>query len=98
MNVKVVRYKAYEKNTMRGFMDVVVEDSVVITGCTHHENYEGKEWVNLPSRKEQDGKYYDIVRFPSKEKYWSFQDSCRKAIKAYLIGKPEEGKQDDIPF
>ena len=97
MNVRIVRYKPFQRNTMQGFVDIEVESAIIIPGCIHHSKG-GKDWVNVPSKKEKDDKYYDLVKFPNKDTYWSFQNSCKQALTEYMSQNREHGAQDDIPF
>lgn len=97
MHVKIMRYKPYEKNTMRGFLDVAVEETIVIPGCIHNENEKGT-WIGMPSTKGKDGKYRDLVRFTSKDRFWAFQNAMREELVRYFRDHKEDAPQDDIPF
>lgn len=52
--IKCIKFRAYEKNTLRAFVDLeLTRVGIVIHDCTWHLSH-GKEWVSFPARSYQD--------------------------------------------
>lgn len=51
------RWRAIERNTLRGFCDLyIARMHMTIRDCSYHEGGDGKAWVGLPSKpKIRDG-------------------------------------------
>jgi hypothetical protein len=48
--IRCIRFRPYEKNTLRGFVDLeLVRTGLVLRDCTWHVK-DGKEWVGFPAR------------------------------------------------
>jgi hypothetical protein len=51
--IRCVRFRAYEKNTLKGFADLeLTRVGLVLRDCTLHEK-KGKEWISFPARSYQ---------------------------------------------
>lgn len=66
-SVKVLRVKAINQNVYA--FDMVV-NGITIYGCWYRQGVkDGKEWslISFPSRKADNGKYYNYCQFPISE-------------------------------
>lgn len=105
MKIEILEFKAHQKNTLQGFVDLLIVDvGLQLKGCTLHEKG-GKQWIGLPARPyEKDGAqaWARIVDFPEKEDYRAFQDAAMNALREYQAGQPGRAPQAqepaDIPF
>ena len=98
MDVTILKYREYSKNTLYGFCEISI-NGLKIRDCSHHRKDE-QEWLNLPSKSyESDGqtKYYSLVQFLDKTDHWRFQDAARDALKRYFAREQTTGT-DDVPF
>jgi hypothetical protein len=72
----ILNFKAFEKNSLRGFFDVEPPSGMILSGCTLHESH-GKFWVALPARPyaKADGSqsWVKIVDFRDKAPGYRFQ-------------------------
>jgi hypothetical protein len=86
MAIEVTKFRAYRKNTLRGFVDLrLTTVGLTIKECTFHEK-EGKTWVGYPARPyELDNKtnWNPIIVFDD-DSHKSFQTQAKAAIKAHL--------------
>jgi hypothetical protein len=46
---RVLAFKPFEKNTLRGFFDLELPSGMILAGCTLHEK-DNKYWVGLPAK------------------------------------------------
>jgi hypothetical protein len=46
---RVLAFKPFEKNTLRGFFHLELPTGMILAGCTLHEKH-AKYWVGLPGR------------------------------------------------
>lgn len=79
-NVKIT-CKAYNGNSKtKAFIDLELDDTLVIKGLTLVEGNDGL-FLSFPSKKGKDGNYYNSVY--SLDKEWSnlLQDACIKKYK-----------------
>jgi hypothetical protein len=54
MAIRCIRFRSFEKNTLRGFADLELSRvGLILRDCTWHEK-NGKEWVAFPARSYQD--------------------------------------------
>ena len=85
--VEVLDFKSYEKNTLRGFLDIMLPAiGMKIIGCTLHEKGESR-WIGLPGRPyEENGekKWAAILDFTDKDARAAFQKAALAAVDAYL--------------
>ena len=52
--IRCIKLRRYEKNTLRGFVDLELSRvGLVIHGCTWHVKG-GKEWVSFPAQRYED--------------------------------------------
>ena len=83
----VTNWKAYEKNTLRGFLSLSLPSGLVIHNCALHQK-DGARWIGLPSRQytATDGKvsWSPMVEFASKEARYAFQDAALEAVDRFL--------------
>lgn len=76
-NVKIT-CKAYNGNSKtKAFIDLKLDDTLVIKGLTLVEGKEGL-FLSFPSTKGKDGKYYNSVYSLDKEWTQLLQDACVK--------------------
>lgn len=84
--MKILTFKKFEKNTLRGFLQVETPSGMVIKNITWHQK-NGKEWLGLPAREytKEDGSkgYSNVVDFTTKDLYWDFVNSTLDALKEY---------------
>jgi hypothetical protein len=84
--IRCIRFRPYEKNTLRGFADLELSRvGLVLRDCTWHEK-NGKEWVGFAARSyaDKDGNtaWQPIVEFAegAKEARQQFQQQALEAI------------------
>jgi hypothetical protein len=52
--IRCIRFRPYEKNTLKGFVDLeLVRTGLVLRDCTWHEK-DGKEWISFPAKSYED--------------------------------------------
>ena len=97
MDVKIMKYHEYKKNTLCGFCEIAI-NGLKIKDCTHHRKNDG-EWISFPSKSyEVDGqtKWTNILEWLDKTDAWKFQDAAKEALQRWF------GDQDDqeagVPF
>jgi hypothetical protein len=82
--ITCIKFRPYEKNTLRGFADLRLDSGLILHECALHQRG-GEEWVGLPSRSftGNDGttKWTPIVEV-TKEAKASFQRQALDAIHA----------------
>ena len=66
MVVTEVRVKKYEKNNVKGFATITLDNQLVVSGLTILDGKNGL-FVSMPQNKSTDGKYHDNVFPLSKE-------------------------------
>jgi hypothetical protein len=85
--IRCIKYRAYQKNTLRGFVDLeLTRVGLVIHDCTWHESH-GQEWVGFPARKYEvngETKWQPVIEFaPSaKDAKEQFRKHAVEAIHA----------------
>ena len=81
---KILNFKPFEKNTLRGFFDIELASGLILRGCTLHEN--GRRWVGLPAKPytANDGgqAWAAIVDFRDKQTAARFQEMATAAAVA----------------
>lgn len=88
--MKIKSFREYERNTLKGFIEVETPEGMIIKGCTWHQKTDGEktsEWIGLPSREyEKDGEraWANIIEFSTKNLYWDFVNEVLKALKTHL--------------
>lgn len=79
-NVKIT-CKTYNGNSKtKAFIDLELDDTLVIKGLTLVEGKDGL-FLSFPSKKSKDGKYYNSVYSLDKEWGNLLQDACIKKYK-----------------
>jgi DNA-binding cell septation regulator SpoVG len=98
MKVSIERKKELNKGSLVAFVDVLLDDALVIKGCKIMRSSNGGEFVAMPAQKnEQDGKWYDHCRFKTRE----LQDEFGHLVKSAYNGnggtssEREEAKQSE---
>ena len=100
-------HKKLDLNTLKGSFSLTV-GPMKIEGWTFHQK-NGKCWVNPPSKEyidKKDGtkKFFPMVRFPEKDRYWKFQEWAVEQVKDTFLSEPQapaagqERGKDAIPF
>lgn len=86
-NLKISNFRAHERNTLRGFFDVTLDNGMMIKGCTYHEMGE-RRWIGLPSKQYTTGDgeiaWQPLIGFEEKREAWAFSDAVVKALDAAL--------------
>ena len=110
--MRIVTFRQYEKNTLKGFLEVELPSGMLIRDISWHQR-DDKEWISLPSRKfeKQDGSdgWSNLVDFVDSDTYWKFAKAVIDALREYLAQEQvsqqppplEDHRQedsDDIPF
>jgi hypothetical protein len=87
----VLEFRAFERNTLRGFLSLQLPSGMVIRECCLHKKDEAR-WISPPARKwEKNGEtgWTNLVDFDSKESRQRFQAAALQAIDEYLEGAGE---------
>jgi hypothetical protein len=86
--IRCIRFRSYEKNTLRGFVDLELPRvGLILRDCTWHAK-DGREWVGFPARSYQDKEgntaWSPLVEFAAgaKEARAQFQQQAIEAIHA----------------
>jgi hypothetical protein len=105
MAVEIVNFRAYHKNTLRGFTTLLMPTlGLEIRDVTIHEK-NGSKWLGLPAKpfEKQDGttSWIPIVRFTKREIWERFQREALLALNKHIENSNSDPKQDQengIPF
>ena len=76
-NVKINCRPYNENSKTKAFVDLELDDTLVIKGLTLAEGKNGL-FLSFPSKKGKDGKYYNSVYSIDKEWTEALQDACIK--------------------
>lgn len=79
-NVKITCKTYNGKSKTKAFIDIELDDTLVIKGLTLVEGKDGL-FLSFPSKKGKDGKYYKFVYSLDKEWWNLLQDACIKKYK-----------------
>ena len=84
MNITAIKIYPFDlgssQSSLRAYVDIVLDDLVLIKGFRVLEAKSGSLFIGTPSKMGKDGKYYDQVEFKTEE----FQSLLRNRIlKAY---------------
>lgn len=74
-----VYFKEYVKNDLRGFLDIELNNGLLLKGFKLFESNKGY-WIGFPNEKGTDGKYYETVRLISKELREEFTQAIMKSL------------------
>lgn|SRR5262249_11601621 len=87
--IRCVRFRPYQKNTLRGFADLeLVRTGIIIRDCCWHQHENGREWVSFPAKpyEAKDGAtaWQSLVEFAegATEARKQFQQKALEAIHA----------------
>ena len=104
--MKIVEFKPYEKNTLRGFFSLELANGIQIKDCTLHEK-SGRAWFGFPGVPQIDretgtvikenGKimYKNVIFVQDKKQNEALQKTVVAMLKDHLTG--EEAAGDNIP-
>ena len=84
----VTNWKAYEKNTLRGFLSLTLPSGLIIHNCTLQEK-DGSRWIGLPARpytKDGSTSYALLIEFATKEARQPFQTMALEAVDRLMEG------------
>ncbi len=92
MAIEIIKFKSYEKNTLKGFIDLrLTTIGLEIRQASLHEKA-GSRWISLPSKPYQDAdgtqKWSYILKFYDEAKSKQFQKAVIQALDKY------KGKRD----
>lgn len=76
-NVKITCKPYNDSSKTKAFVDLTLDDTLVIKGLTLVEGKDGL-FLSFPSKKGKDGKYYNSVYSLDKEWLKLLQDACIK--------------------
>lgn len=79
-NVKIICRPYNSSSKTKAFIDIKLDDTLVIKGLTLVEGKDGL-FLSFPSKKGKDGKYYNSVYSLDKEWGNLLQDACIKKYK-----------------
>ena len=81
--IEVARvYKLENSKTLKAFVDISINDVVLIKGIRVVAKKDGIVFAALPSNKAEDGKYYSTVKFLTNEANDEFQKVIRSAYQS----------------
>ncbi len=97
MSIEVIKFKSYERNTLRGFFTCRMTGvGLELRDLTLHEK-DGKRWIGLPAKPyEKDGgqAWSHIVKFYDEARSKQFQTATLKALDGYL---KKHGAKEESP-
>lgn len=104
MAIEILSWRKLEKNTLQGFMNVLLPSlSLEIRDITVHRK-KGDRWLGMPARPYDDNgtrKYAYITKFQDKKTWDRFQAEALAALDQYLSHHDQSAPEipdDDIPF
>jgi len=102
MAIQIVDFRKYQKNSLQGFVTLLLTDAgIQIKDATYHTS-NGRRWITLPAKpyEDKDGstKYSYIVSFPDKKIYAAFQEQALKALDEHLSSNqtPQRASDDAV--
>jgi DNA-binding cell septation regulator SpoVG len=88
--IQISDWKAFQKNTLQGFLSLTLPSGLVIHNCTLHQK-DGSRWIGLPARQyaKDDGttSYTPLVEFSTKDARQRFQTAALEALDRYTGGR-----------
>ena len=85
----ISNWKAFTKNTLRGFFSLTLPSGLILHNCSLHER-EDSRWIGLPAQKfaKEDGtiSYTQIIEFTSKAARDRFQAAAVRGVERFLDG------------
>lgn len=103
MAVQIVDFRKYQKNSLQGFLTLLLTGAgLQIKDATYHVS-DGKRWISLPAKPytKEDGNqgYSYTVSFPDRKIFSKFQEQALKALDEHLSFNQEpQVKDSEIPF
>ena len=106
MAIEVVSFREYQKNTLQGFVTLLLTTTgMEIRDITLHEK-DGQRWISMPSKEYTDKygerKWNPVGFFTEREALGACQGAALAAIEKHLaaMGKeqPQKSDLDDVPF
>ena len=83
----VAHWRGHEKNSLRGFLSLILPSGLVLNDCTYHQK-DAARWIGLPARQytAADGKlsWSPVVEFASKEERSVFQTAALEAVDRFM--------------
>lgn len=108
--MKILKFHSYEKNTLKGFIEIEMPSGMIIRNISWHQKTDGEktsDWLSMPSREyaKADGSkgYSSQVDFVSKNLYWDFVNAVLDALKLHLGDKKLEAawegreEEEEVP-
>jgi len=102
--MKILNFKPYEKNTLKGFLEVETPQGMVIKNLTWHKKEDGEktsEWLGLPAREyeKEDGSkaWANQVDFVTRNLYWDFTTAVLDALREHLSQEKPVDAQPSEP-
>jgi hypothetical protein len=110
MKIKIDGFVEHKKNTLQGFITVVLEDDredfeMAIPGFTLHEK-DGKRWLEVPGRPptnpDKDKTWSKCVKFYDSRKERKFKEKLMRELDKYLwqhnidLSQDKEPQEDDV--
>lgn len=86
MNINIAREKKYKKGKVEGFVDIVIDGTFKINGCSIVNGSEGM-FVSMPQMKKGDD-YYPVCQV-AKDKQNEFNESVISQVK-FLTDEEDE--------
>jgi hypothetical protein len=93
--IRCIKFRPYQKNTLRGFADLELgRTGIIIRDCTLHEK-NGKEWVGFPARsyetKTGETAWQPIIEFApgADEARRQFQEQAVSAVHQFVTAQDE---------
>lgn len=103
MAIEILKWRKLEKNTLQGFINVLLPtNGMEIRDITVHRK-NGDRWLGMPARPYDDNgttKYSYIIKFQDKKIWDRFQKETLRALDEYVNHhvQTEEISDEDIPF
>jgi len=83
----IENWKPFHKNTMVGFLDLVLPSGMILRGCILHEK-DSARWIALPARSYANDSggttWVTTVEFATKEAQSRFQQAALEAMDRHL--------------
>jgi hypothetical protein len=71
MSITATNWRPLKKNTLRGFLDLMLRPSgLVIRECSLHEYDDGRRWIGLPSRPQLDTEGRQRIDPTTQKRLW----------------------------
>jgi hypothetical protein len=84
---QILNFRAFEKNTLRGFFDLQLPSGIILRGCTFHVKGE-RRWIGFPAKPvtKPDGtqSWVNIVDFVDNKTKYLLQDMALPPVLAAL--------------